>query len=97
MEYVVSTEKSDGSQIWTYSNGTVIWLDLNKAYHRADGPAIVCKNGYEVWYVHGIRHRWEGPAVKQKGGGYEWWVRGIKLTSDEKKFWERVLSRFHRR
>jgi len=31
--------------------------------HNDNGPAVICKNGREEWYVNGKRHRIDGPAV----------------------------------
>jgi hypothetical protein len=35
-----------------YSNGDKYWCWEGK-YHRVDGPAIECVDGYKAWYYHG--------------------------------------------
>lgn len=40
-----------------------IKYELDGRCHRSDGPAIICINGDEYWYRHGINHRVGGPAI----------------------------------
>jgi hypothetical protein len=32
--------------------GTKIWMEDGEV-HRADGPAVICPDGVERWYLHG--------------------------------------------
>jgi hypothetical protein len=52
--------------------------------HRTDGPAVVCEDGYQVWYLNGKRHRVDGPAVEDTDGSREWWVDG-KFIKGERR------------
>jgi len=49
-------------------------------YHRRDGPAFECLDGYKAWYVNGTLHRLNGPAYEGVGRK-EWWVDGVIITS----------------
>lgn len=49
--------------------------------HRLDGPAAVRPDGWNQWFVHGVRHRLDGPAVIRKDGSKEWWVDGQKVKA----------------
>jgi len=48
-------------------------------YHRLDGPAIECLDGYKAWYANDKRHRVDGPAFESKRHK-EWWVDGVVIT-----------------
>jgi len=38
-------------------------LDISKlTWHREDGPAVECANGYKYYYINGKRHREDGPS-----------------------------------
>lgn len=67
-------------------------------YHRKTGPAISGQNsgqsdGYDQWFVNGLRHRKYGPAVMflheqnfPKGKkDIEWFFENLSLTED--KYW----------
>lgn len=50
--------------------GATRYLDASGQPHRADGPAVVHKDGSEEWYNHGVRHRGGGlPALTSKKTG----------------------------
>lgn len=44
-------------------DGTVFYRNELGQYHRDGGPAIVCADGYEAYYINGKRHREGGPAI----------------------------------
>ena len=56
-----------------YKPGTTV-------FHRLDGPAVECKDGYNVWYQDGKCHRTDGPAVDWADGRVEYWINGKQLT-----------------
>jgi len=60
----------------------------NKAnqLHRLDGPAVVCKYGYEAWFRNGKRHRDDGPALVYVNGYKVWYRDGIAYETEEE--WE---------
>ena len=31
------------------------WYDVNKKFHRLDGPAVEYNDGTKFWFYHGIR------------------------------------------
>ena len=57
-------------------DGTKEWRLPNGKYHRLDGPAIECADGYKAWYVDGKLHRLDGPAREYANGSKEWYVDG---------------------
>ena len=50
-------------------------------YHRTDGPAVECGNGYKKWYIDGEKHREDGPAVEGPGGKV-WYINGKRHRED---------------
>jgi len=65
--------------------GTTFYRDIkNKKYHREDGPAVVCSNGYKYWYKQGQLHREDGPAVEYPDGRYtnQYFLDGVPLSKD---------------
>lgn len=52
------------------------WI-LNGLLHRADGPAIDCKDGKIEWWLNGLRHRAIAPAMEWPNGKQEWWFNGV--------------------
>jgi len=59
--------------------GVEVWRDSEGRYHRIDGPAWVCPNGYTAWWVHGEPHREGGPAIVWPNGTMAWYLRGERL------------------
>jgi hypothetical protein len=62
--------------------------------HRLDGPAVICSNGAQEWWVHGKRHRLDGPAIEGFKGYKEWYIHGVQLSKEE--FDRHPLAVFHR-
>ena len=52
------------------------WI-LNGLLHRADGPAIDCKDGKIEWWLNGLRHRANAPAMEWPNCKKEWWFNGV--------------------
>lgn len=50
--------------------------------HRLDGPAAVRPDGWNQWFVHGVRHREDGPASEHKNGAKDWRVNGKRHRLD---------------
>ena len=63
------------------SDGTTIYRDKNKKYHREDGPAVIYPNDNKEWYRHGKLHREDGPAVIRDGS--EYWYRNGHLHRED--------------
>lgn len=72
---------------------------VNGVLHRIHGPAIIRKNGTQLWHRNGELHR-DGdlPAIIGADGGQEWWRYGALhrdgdapavITSDGTQFWFR--------
>ena len=55
-----------------HTDGTQQWFNLGRR-HRTDGPAIICANGSEYWYVNGeeITHQIQD-WMKLKGVTWPW-------------------------
>jgi hypothetical protein len=50
------------------------------AWHRINGPALICSNGAEAWYLHGALHREDGPAIVDPLLNYRaWFLNGEKV------------------
>jgi len=58
------------------------WKNKQRQYHRLDGPAIKCINGYKAWWVNGKLHREDGPAVDWNNGHIEYWINGQRHRED---------------
>jgi hypothetical protein len=69
---------SDGLNI---INGDKFWYK-DGLPHREDGPAIIYKNGYVAYCIHGKYHREDGPAVRNCDGSLNWYIDGIRHRSD---------------
>jgi hypothetical protein len=65
-----------------YENGAQVWYNQKDENHRTDGPAIICANGSEYWYVNGELHRTDGPAIIRANGSEYWYVNGENITSE---------------
>ena len=52
-------------------------------YHRTDGPAVECGNGYKKWYIDGEKHREDGPAVEWISGRKSWYLDDIEYSEDQ--------------
>lgn len=50
--------------------------------HRTNGPAVVCANGDQEWWVDGKRHRINKPAIEYRDGSRQWWVDGKLHRTD---------------
>ena len=46
---------------------------VNKALHRANGPAKIWDDGHWSWALYGSGHRYYGPAPTHQ----EWWIHGV--------------------
>lgn len=58
------------------------WFNEQDQYHRIDGPAIECTDGYRAWYVNDKRHRADGPAIEGADGYKAWYVNGQRHRAD---------------
>ena len=58
--------------------------DENGDLHSYGGmPAIMYKNGTNVWYKHGKKHGNNGlPAVIYPSGKKSWWENGVHVKSE---------------
>ena len=55
----------------------------NDLLHREDGPALEYDNGYQKWYLNGLRHRDNNlPAVIYKNNDQEYWFHGKQHRED---------------
>ena len=57
-------------------DGTQMWFNENKEFHRKDGPAVVYTNGEQLWYQNNKPHREDGPAVIYSNGTQYWYKNG---------------------
>ncbi len=69
------------------SEGTDIILKFNAQgqLHCDSGPAVVHEDGYEAWYLNGLRHRQGGPAINNPHNGYTAWYENGILVQEQKK------------
>lgn len=67
------TKKKNGK----YIEAHCISYYKNGQLHREDGPALEYDNGYQKWYLNGLRHRANNlPAVIYKNNDQEYWLNG---------------------
>ena len=69
-----SKESSADKVIMADIKSTDRWRNEQGQYHRIDGPAVECVDGYKAWYMNGQYHRADGPAIEgadgfDQGGG----------------------------
>ena len=69
-------------------NGDKFWFQKGE-FHREDGPAIECADGYKEWYHNGELHREDGPAREFPDGRKEWWIEDRLVTEEKHKNWVR--------
>jgi len=65
------------------------WWYLNNKFHRANGPAVIWRDGRESWYFNGKLHRTDGPAVKGLNGRRGWYLNDRRYNS-EQEYWEKT-------
>lgn len=76
------TRLDGGGTLRVDSRGCEEWRDARGQLHRDGGPALK-HDGFEAWYVHGLRHRVEGPAVSwASNGAFAWWLNGHRHRAD---------------
>lgn len=69
--------------------GSHVWRNPQGQYHRVDelgnqdGPALILKNGENLWYIGGLCHRLEGPAWVMSDGRERWFLDNKELTQEE--------------
>ena len=56
-------------------NDRTEWF-LNGKFHREDGPAVECPDGFKSWWLNDKRHREYGPAIEWPNGDKEWYLNG---------------------
>jgi hypothetical protein len=62
--------------VWNKSHSCWEWRDGHGRLHRVAGPAEICPDGEQRWYLHGRFHRADGPACVFPNGGQGWYVQG---------------------
>ena len=53
--------------------GMIECWNLNKKYHRNDGPAAIWDDGTQEWFQYDQLHREDGPAVIWHNGDKQWY------------------------
>lgn len=48
--------------------------------HRRVGPAMINKDGKQIFIVNGLTHNTDGPAVINPDGTVEWWICGVRVN-----------------
>lgn len=48
-------------------------------FHREDGPALICNDGYKAWFINGQFHREDGPAIERANGDNSWYLNGHRI------------------
>ena len=64
------------SKCYIYQNGTKVWKNYKREYHREDGPAVIYTYGLQVWYKNDKLHRLNGPAFEWDNGTKRWFRNG---------------------
>lgn len=57
---------------------------MNDRLHRADGPAVIKKNGDQLFYQLGYLHRIDGPAIIKANGWIGYYNYGKKINIKKK-------------
>ena len=60
-----------------------IWKNENGQLHREDGPAVICPDGTQKWYINDKLHREDGPAIIYPSGRQYWYINGKQLTEQQ--------------
>jgi hypothetical protein len=56
---------------------------LDGKYHRLDGPALECVDGYVAYYRYGKPHRVSGPAFVHPEDGNCYFINGVQYDTRE--------------
>lgn len=62
----------------------------NNELHREDGPAIDCVNGFQAWFLEGVRHREDGPAVIFDDNKF-WYFRGKPIDCESQEEFDKAI------
>jgi hypothetical protein len=65
-----------------YADGTKIWYNSHKEWHRDDGPAVEYASGDKLWCQNDKRHRENGPAWESIGGNKFWFINDLLHRED---------------
>ena len=82
IEFTIESIMSPYSIPKIFENGTKAWYNREGNIHREDGPAIICSNGSEEYFIDGERHREDGPAIIQADGTEFYYINGRKHRID---------------
>lgn len=79
---VNKTNKKSDSTMIVDEYGTKWWRNKENKLHRTDGPAVIKKDGYKSWWIHGKKHREDGPAIERPDGTKFWYIEGKTHRED---------------
>ena len=70
---------NEESQCKVFPDGTKEWYNINRKFHRIEGPAVEWSNGTKEWWVNG----------KFLGNNDEgFWALWEKLTHEQRSNWK---------
>jgi hypothetical protein len=81
-EQVIDTDGKPLTKV-TYYYGTVEYRNDKGQRHRIGGPALICSDGTQEYYMEGKIHRTDGPAQIFPNGKQYYYVEGDSYTKDE--------------
>ena len=58
------------------------WYNEHDQLHRTDGPATICPDGTQYWFINGKLHRTDGPACIYANGSRYWYFNGNPHRTD---------------
>jgi len=76
----------------TNSNGTIRYRNADGEIHNPHGPAVVCANGCQEYWIHGEWHNENGPAIVWPDGDKKYWINDKELTKSEFTDWQAQQS-----
>lgn len=64
-------------------NFNVTYYNSNNQIHRVGGPAVIRRNGQQLYFDNGNLHRDDGPAVIGPGNMLQWFLHGRELSASK--------------
>jgi hypothetical protein len=64
-------------------DGVVEWKLPDGNFHREDGPAHECPDGYKAWYIKGKLHREDGSAITTPNKDHGYYLEGYSISKEE--------------
>jgi len=79
-------------QCYAIKSKREIWYKRGNVFHRVEGPAIICDNGRQQWFLNGNCHRIGGPCIIDPNDQLNpeiYYIHGEPMS--KQKYWNHPL------